>query len=111
MDNNVISISLSDDERAFIDSQLAAGKYADGQELLHAGLAALKRQSLAAASAATGFPPSGFSEVDEAIPYAFEDADELRRSLAESGASGVSARDVRDIMGDVKAKLRANGAL
>ena len=111
MDDNVISISISHDERVFIDGQLAAGKYADEEELLHAGLAALKRQSLATTSAAAGFRPSGFSEADEAIPYAFDDAEELRSSLAESGASGMSQRNVRDIMGDVKAKLRTNGAL
>ena len=111
MGHNAISISISDDERAFIEGQLAAGRYADEEELLHAGLAALKRQSLATASAVAGLPHAGFSEVDEAILYAFEDAEDLRRGLAESGASGVSPRNLRDIVGDVKAKLRANGAL
>ena len=29
MEDNAISISVSDDEREFIDSQIAAGRYAD----------------------------------------------------------------------------------
>ena len=44
MEDNAISISVSDDEREFIDSQIAAGRYADEQEMLHAGLAALERE-------------------------------------------------------------------
>jgi putative addiction module CopG family antidote len=102
MDDNSISISVSADERAFIDRQLAAGRYASEEELLRAGLAALERQSLT---------PGGFGEADDLAPFISEDVDSLRRDLAASLASGVSRRHVRDIMGDVKVKLRANGTL
>ena len=102
MDDHSISISLSEEERAFIDRQLAAGNYASEEELLRAGLAVLQRQSL---------PRRGFSEADDMSPYLSEDMDELRGDLATSMASGVSRRQVLDIMSDVKAKLRANGAL
>jgi hypothetical protein len=44
-------------------------------------------------------------------PYMFEDVEVLRGDHERNAASGESPRQVRDIMDNMKAKLRANGAL
>lgn len=102
MGDKAISVFVSEDERAFIDGQLAVGKYASEEELLPAALVARQRQPLA---------PRGFGEADDMSPYMFEDVEELRGDHERSAASGESPRQVRDIMDNMKAKLRANGAL
>ena len=45
MDDNAISISVTEDERAFMTSEIEAGHYSDEHEILHAGLAVLEREA------------------------------------------------------------------
>lgn len=88
MDENAISISVSDEEREFIDSQIAAGRYADDKELLHAGIAALEReerlQELRARIAASDAQYArgeykSFNESDDLAQYIIDNAEALRR--------------------------------
>jgi antitoxin ParD1/3/4 len=120
MDENAISISVSDDEREFMDREIAAGKYADEQEVLRAGLAALEhRQKLLElrgliAEGDADFERGdylGFNEPSDLTQYVIDNAESLRERVLESGRSGESPRQIPDIMSSVKAKLRANGAL
>ena len=120
MSDDAVSISLSEEERLFVDSQIAAGKYADDSEILHAGLAALERQQrlqtlreLIAegdADIARGDVVT-FETAGELTDYIRTRAESLRRELASAEASGESGRQVPDIMNAVKTKLRANGTL
>lgn len=119
MIDDAVSISLSDEERLFVDSQIAAGKYADDSEILHAGLAALERQQrLKALRELIAEGDAGFERGDIVSFDATGEISEhvigqarLRRELAEAEASGESHREIPEIMSAVKTKLRANGAL
>ena len=119
MDDNAISISVSDDEREFIDSQIAAGRYADEQEMLHAGLAALEREQRLRmlgeliAEEDADIAPGDVMSFDPAgeIPEHVRNRIDLRRKLEDAGRSGVSGRQIPEILTNVKAKLRANGSL
>jgi putative addiction module CopG family antidote len=119
MSDDAVSISLSEEERLFIDCQLAAGKCADDAEMLHAGLAALEleqrlqtlRELIAEGDA--NFERGGFKEFglhESLTEYIVSHAEELRGQLANAEASGQSDRSVPAIMNAVKTKLRANGA-
>ena len=120
MSNDAVSIALSEEERLFVDSQIAAGNYADDAELLHAGLAALEREqrlrTLRAlidegdADIARGDFVS-FETAGELSEYIKTCAETLRRDLIDAEASGASSRRVPDIMNAVKTKLRTNGSL
>ncbi|RYE54828.1 MAG: hypothetical protein EOP18_06865 [Rhizobiaceae bacterium] len=120
MSNDAVSIALSEEERLFVDSQIAAGNYADDVELLHAGLAALEREqrlrtlrALIAegdADIARGDFVS-FETAGELSEYIKTRAETLRRDLIDAEASGASSRRVPDIMNAVKTKLRTNGSL
>lgn len=119
MSDDAVSISLSEEERLFVDSQIAAGKYADDSEILHAGLAALERQQRL--KALRELIAEGDADFERGAFVSFDTAGEisehvigrakLRRELAEAEASGESGRQVPQIMNAVKTKLRANGAL
>src|SRR5690349_1567368 len=120
MDENAISVSISDDEREFIDSQIAAGRYADDEELLHAGIAALEReqklQTLRELIAEGGADIAradviSFDSSEEFLEHILNGTGDLRDELEIAEASGTSSRQIPDIMKSVKAKLRANGAL
>lgn len=119
MSDDAVSIFLSDEERLFVDSQIAAGNYADDAEMLHAGLAALEREStLADLREMTAVADRqiergeyvGFSETDDMTEYVAAFA-ELQRELSRAEASGESTCNIPDIMQAVKAKLRSNGSL
>ena len=120
MDDKTISISISGDEEEFIAAQIAAGNFADEQELLHAGLAALEREGKVRefnlliaegdADVAAG-RHMAFNDAAESTRYVMDDAETLRSELASSEDSGISARQIPDIIASVKAKLRANGSL
>jgi antitoxin ParD1/3/4 len=45
MDDHTISISVSDEEQAFIAAEIAAGRYASEREVLRAGLAVLEHET------------------------------------------------------------------
>lgn len=45
MNDNTISISVSEDEQEFIAGQLADGRFASESDILHAGLALLEKRS------------------------------------------------------------------
>lgn len=116
MDDGKRSVAISDHHREFIDEELATGKYADEAEIVDAALALLeksRRIGVLRASAyegdRSGHP--GFSESGDLSRYVTENAEALREAIAESERSGESARQIPDIMKDVKAKLRSNGAL
>lgn len=88
MDEHSISISVSDNERDFMEAQIAAGKYADEQEFLHAGIAALEREaklnSLRSmiAEADSQFERGEyrtFNEPDDLAQYIVDNAETLRR--------------------------------
>lgn len=120
MSDDAVSILLSEEERLFIDSQIASGKYADDAEMLHAGLAALEReQRLRTLRALIAEGDADFARGDlvsfetagELSAYIRTHAESLRQELADAEASGVSSRSVPDIMNAVKTKLRANGSL
>jgi antitoxin ParD1/3/4 len=120
MDENAVSISVSDDEREFMDREIAAGKYADEQEVLRAGLAALERQQKMRelrrliAEGDADFERGDywtFAEANDLTQYIIDNAEALRKGVLESGRSGESPRQIPDIMSSVKAKLRANGAV
>ncbi|MCB1448450.1 MAG: type II toxin-antitoxin system ParD family antitoxin [Rhizobiaceae bacterium] len=119
MEDNAISISVSDDEREFIDSQIAAGRYADEQEMLHAGLAALEREQRLRilreliAEEDADIAPGGVMGFDPAgeIPEHVRDRIDFRQKLQDAGRSGMSSRQIPEILTSVKAKLRANGSL
>jgi putative addiction module CopG family antidote len=120
MDENAISLSVSDEEREFMDREIAEGRYSDEAQVLRAGLAALEREEKMRAfrimiSEADAQIERGehktFNETGDFTQYVIDDAEHLRRSVLESGRSGESLRQIPDIMSSVKAKLRANGAL
>ena len=119
MSDDAISISLSEEERLFVDSQIAAGKYADDSEILHAALAALERQQKLKvlreliAEGDADFERGDFVSVDTAgeISEHIVGLAQLRRELAAAELSGESDRKVPEIMSAVKTKLRANGTL
>ena len=120
MDDGKLSVAISDHRREFIDEELAAGKYADEAEVVDAALALLEKsrkvgtlQALIAEGAGDlGYgDPVGLSGSGDLSRYIVENVDTLRRAIAESERSGESVRQIPDIMKDVKAKLRSNGAL
>ena len=120
MDDGKRSVAVSDHRREFIDEELAAGKYADAAEVVDAALALLERsrrigvlQALVSEGDADFEHGDhlGFSEPGYLSRYVAENAEALRETIAESERSGESARQIPDIMKDVKAKLRSNGAL
>jgi putative addiction module CopG family antidote len=120
MADKTISISMSRDEQDFIAGQIAAGNYADAQDMLHAGLAALMREAKIRALRGTiaadePRPDRGaqgaFNEPDDLTPYVVDNAAGLRSELESSEGSGASPRQIPDIIASVKAKLRANGSL
>jgi len=120
MSDDAVSISLSEEERLFIDNQIASGKYADDAEMLHAGLAALEREQRLRtlreliAEGDADFARGDFVSFEsegELSDYIQTHAESLRRELADAAVSGISSRSVPDIMNAVKTKLRANGSL
>ena len=120
MSDDAVSISLSEEERLFVDSQIASGIYADDAEMLHAGLAALKREQrlrTLRALIAEGDADIARGDIKEfgshesMTEYIVAHAGELRDQLASAEASGQSSRRVTDIMTAVKTKLRTNGSL
>lgn len=118
--NDTISISVSDEERAFMDDQIAAGRYADDLEILHAALAALEREQRLStlreliaegdADIARGDVMS-FDSSEDFLEHIRSEDDHSRRDVLNAEKSGVSARQIPDIMRAVKTKLRANGSL
>jgi putative addiction module CopG family antidote len=110
MDDRTIVVPISEDEQAFIDEQVAAGRYATGSEVLRAALAAFEY-------ADTGrylFEDIAVNGADEPVSltqFFSDDGQQLRRALEASEASGRSARAIPDIMKAVKSKLRADGSL
>jgi Arc/MetJ-type ribon-helix-helix transcriptional regulator len=113
MKNTTILVSLSDEERAFIVSKIAAGNYSDEADVIHAALAAFMDKAGFSGSARSAFGAReggfGFSEPDiDSFAGAGED---LRHHLSRSEGSGVSDREIPAIIRSVKAKLRADGAL
>jgi Arc/MetJ-type ribon-helix-helix transcriptional regulator len=120
MDDGKRSVAVSDRRRKFIYEELASGKYADEAEVVDAALALLERsRRIGVRSALVSEDDedfergdySGFSESGNLSRYVTENAEALRETIAESERSGESARQIPDIMKDVKAKLRSNGAL
>lgn len=115
MENYTILVSLSDEERAFIAREIAAGNYADEAEALHAGLEALVQEAGLRGLTHNAFDGGkerdiGFKEPD-VDAYLGAGHEDLRHHLSRSESSGVSDREIPAIIQSVKAKLRANGAL
>jgi putative addiction module CopG family antidote len=120
MNERAVTVSIPDEREEFIAEQIAAGNYSDEKEMLLAGLAALERETklrelrtLIAegdADIAEGNVMS-FDEPGSLTQYIIENAAALDAELAASAKSGISLRQIPDIMSDVKAKLRANGQL
>lgn len=81
-----LSISLPDDMDAYVERRVEEGAYADASDFVHA----LIRQD------------------QESRPLT---VDELHERLDEALASGVSDRQLPEIMADVKARLKADGRL
>ena len=118
MNEHAISISLSEDEQAFIDAQVASGRFADEREALHAGLASLARDArlgalypIAAGGDAVGGYDAGLEESGALTRYIAGHAPEIAEHLRSSELGGVSGRRIPDIIADVKTKLRADGKL
>lgn len=107
MNSHPVTISIPNEDLAFVEEQLALGRYDNAEEVFRAGIAALRREAFASEKRA----PEGFEEADGTTAYDLDDAEELRGTIAASLASGTSARRIPGIMNDVKAKLRANGTL
>jgi putative addiction module CopG family antidote len=114
MDDRTITVSISESEQAFIDSEIASGRYASGSEVMRAGLAALEHVEAIRDSRMDDIDddarqPSG--EPGSLAYYLSANAQHLKLILRASEASGKSTRDVPQIMSAVKSKLRANGSL
>jgi antitoxin ParD1/3/4 len=45
MTDRIIAVSVTDEEQAFIEEQLASGRYADESEVLRAGLGRLEHEA------------------------------------------------------------------
>jgi antitoxin ParD1/3/4 len=87
MDESRISIAVSDIARDFIESPIAAGEYADEQDVLHAGFAAPEREAKlrflrsSIAEADAEFERGEyktFNESDDLTQYIIDNAENLR---------------------------------
>lgn len=105
MNQHAISISLSEEEQAFIEHAVASGRFADVREALHAGLASLELEAELGAL----YPLVAESEF--VSRYVTENALQLSEHLKSSETEGISARGIPDILVAVKEKLRADGKL
>jgi Arc/MetJ-type ribon-helix-helix transcriptional regulator len=105
MNQHAISISLSEDEQAFIEEGVATGRFADEREALHAGLASLELEAQLGAL----YPL--VAEPDYVSHYVADNAPLLAEHLKSTESEGVSSRGIPDIMAAVKQKLRADGKL
>jgi hypothetical protein len=120
MDDGKLSVAISDHRREFIDEELAAGNFADEAEVVDAALELLKKsrevgvlQGVSTGGAGDSHDGGsvGFRESRDVLSYVVEDMEALRKAIAESERGGESVRQIPDIMKDVKANLRLNGAL
>lgn len=120
MDDGKLSVAVSDHRREFIDEELAAGTYASEAEIVDAALELLERTRKMGAFRTTIAKDdddlrlgemAAFDTAEELSQHIANNAESLRRELSNAQASGLSGRQIPDIMNAVKTKLRANGTL
>jgi len=77
MDDRTVTVSISEDEEEFIARLMASGNYADEKELLHAGLAALERETKV--RELRRLIAEGDADFLAGRVHSFKDAEELKR--------------------------------
>lgn len=118
MDDRAVTFFISDREQAIIDEEIASGRYADDRAVMRAGLAALgEKRRLATLRDATIDDDAIFLRAMEALEadtgsvQEVDDVLQMKTKLHSAEASGLSNRQIPEIMANVKAKLRSHGAL
>ena len=85
MNDNMISISVTGEEREFIVGEIASGKFGDAAEVLHAGLALLERESKL--RELRRLIAEGEADIEDGRTHSFEDADEMAKFVIERAKS------------------------
>jgi putative addiction module CopG family antidote len=111
--DDTVTISISQDEWAFIESEIVSGRYTNASEVLRAGLAALEYSQNGDTVSRPAMETDGLTlGLSDLSADNFQDSSPaLRQQLEASANSGTSVRRIPEIMADVKVKLRANGSL